>query len=274
MNRHSSLLSILGTGLCAVISGCGGSSSTDSLERFGLVGDIESVRTTINYGEGDEGSYLAEFSPKGLLTRVTNYAPDSSVFFSTKYEYDSKGRVTNIWEADMSGEEIGEYRYTYKGDFLSLCIHLGEANEEDCRWEHENDGKHIVKTVFYSEGALETISENTWDGMTRREVVKSPEDSLIGTAEYVYLSKDKPLRITSDNTDISIEYNEKGLPSKCVNVLLTTDGNLRWDPRIVQGEENIYKYEYDSKGNWIRRTEYLSKAGILSSDISRTITYR
>lgn len=274
MNRHQALLSILGAGLCFGLSGCGGASSADSLDRFGLAGDIESVRTTVNYGEGEEGCYLAEFSPKGLLTSITNYAPDSSVFFSTRYEYDAKGRVTNILEADMSGEETGEYRYTYKGDFLSLCIHLGEANEEDCRWEHENDGEHIVKTVFYSEGALESISESTWDGMTRREVVKSPEDSLIGTAEYVYLRKDKPVRITSDNTDISIEYNEKGLPYKCVNVLLTTDGNLRWDPRIVQDEENTYEYEYDSKGNWTRRKEYLSNAGILSSDISRTITYR
>ncbi len=274
MNRHQALSSILGAGLCVALSGCGGTSSADSLDRFGLAGDIESVRTTINNGEGEEGSYLAEFSPKGLLTSITNYAPDSTVFFSTRYEYDAKGRVTNIREADMSGEEIGEYRYTYKGDFLSLCIHLGEANEEDCRWEHENDGEHIVRTVFYSEGALETISENTWDGMTRREVVKSPEDSLIGTAEYVYLREDKPLRITSDNTDISIEYNEKGLPYKCVNVLLATDGNLRWDSRIVQDEENTYEYEYDSKGNWTRRKEYLSKAGILISDISRTITYR
>lgn len=274
MNRYTSLLSILSAGCCIALAGCTDNLQTKDLERFGLSGAIESVKTTVLQGDNYMDNYLAEFSPKGLLTSVTNFAPDSTILFSTTYRHDNKGRLTGITECDMDGDENGEYRYTYDGKFLSLCTHIGESSEEDCRWEHENDGKHITRTVFYSDGVLETISENSWEGMTRHETVKTQEDSLIGTAEYVYLKEDKPVSITSNDTAISIEYNEKGLPVKSVNALISTDGNLAWDPMMVQDEENIYEYEYDTQGNWIRRKEYIGKNKILRSDISRTITYR
>ena len=56
--------------------------------------------------------------------------------------------------------------------------------------------------------------------------------------------------VTKDFT-ISLTYNDKGHCVSIVNGQLFTTNSCYW----AKGESYTYDYEYDEKGNWVRRVD-------------------
>lgn len=274
MKKKAIYFFTLAAAAVTVLSGCSKRFSKSGLDKFGLEGNVSSIRVRPVQGVSGGENYLAEFDKNGKELRIVYYAPDSSSFGSTEYTYDKKGRLTEAGNYDPDGEYSGGYRYSYDGKFVRMCTMHSMEEEETARWVYENNGKHIVKSEFYSEGVLESTSVSSYDGMKRTETVTGADSTVIGTAEYVYLSEDKPIEIDSGDTHIKIEYNNKGLPERSVNVVLATDGSFLWDERVTAGNAAVYEYQYDGKGNWIRRKTSLSSTGETLSEMTREIRYR
>jgi hypothetical protein len=72
------------------------------------------------------------------------------------------------------------------------------------------------------------------------------------------------------DTKIKIEYNEKGLISHTFNATARTTNNW-W---VNDDNTDIYyEYEYDKKGNWIKRISYSDPSKQPKDIIERVIVY-
>ena len=114
----------------------------------------------------------------------------------------------------------------------------------------EWDGDRVTKDQFindYSDGGYRM---NEYNGNT---LVKSVEYDKNGkpTGEYTEYKNQKMMKIVKKDYTISLTYNDKGLCASIVNGQIFTTNLYYW----AKGESYIYDYEYDDKGNWIRKIE-------------------
>ncbi|WP_431109412.1 hypothetical protein [Winogradskyella poriferorum] len=199
-----------------------------------------------------------------------------------------------------------EYRYTNEdgktsytnGDLLELMIYVGENlkiqrvfTKEGKLFRERRYHKITTKLVngyqvpvkdgeFY----LSTITSYSYDDqmrITRKSTTKkrpNGEANGYSTTKYTYekVGNDLQVKITIDNhyadkTDKIITYNSAGHPTSVKYMYYPDKKSNRVNTDIYK-----YEYEYDSKGNWIKRKEFFldsNKNYKLSHTRSRKIFY-
>ena len=267
--------------LVSVVYGCSGSisgSKQTDLEKFGIgsqpVSKVKVVCDTI-YNRIPEDNYEAVFDASGNLSMLRALYTDGRTMNYESYVYDNEGRLDEILLLDQDSSLTGRYHYEYDGSFISKCTLYGMNNQDIQTWVHSNNGKQIVRTDFYQEGELQTVSKNKWSrkGKVRKETVTDDEDELVGESEYIYISSGKPVSITNDLVNLSITYDGNGLPTSSSDVFVSSKGDL-----IASEIENkdgspvifTYEYTYDPAGRWISRKATLQD-GTVYEILTRTI---
>ncbi len=267
--------------LVSVVSGCScnvtGSKQTD-LEKFGICSQpVSKVKVVCDtaYSRIIEDNYEAVFEESGNLSLLRTLFTDGSAMNYESYVYDTEGRLDEILLLDQDSSLTGRYHFEYDGGFISKCTLYGMNNQDIQTWVHSNNGKQIVRTDFYQEGELQTVSKNKWSqkGKVRKETVTDDEDELVGESKYIYLSPGKPVSITNDLVNLSITYDCNGLPTSSTDVFVSSKGDL-----IASEIENkdgspvifTYEYAYDLAGRWISRKATLQDGSIYEL-LTRTI---
>ena len=240
------------------------------LDKYGLNCIVKEVRVT---ADSLEFPYTALFNELGQITEVSMSNYDGSFRYRESYTYDDKHRVIEIRGVNAENEDEIRYEYEYDGRFMSICRIYGMNNNEMNRWEHENDGRHIVRTVYYNEGEQQYTTTRIFDGNSYKEESVSVEGDVLGRATIQFLTEEKPMRIDGDDIHIEIDYNEKGLPVRSLNILLSSICELHWGNRLDIFPERFYTYEYDKRGNWISRVEKTSPDGEAVAVLRREIVY-
>lgn len=218
--------------------------------------------------------WTAEFKRSGRLNKVTIFNFDGSEYSVRTYRYNSRKQLTAIYGVVQFGEKAMDYKYKYDGDFTSECRTFDHEGQEVYRWVFENDGQNIVRTEFYETDTLQFYGVRDYNGEHYTSKVYNPEGELISTTEVDFCQlEDKPTRIVSDNEDITIEYNEQGLPVMSRGTVVNSTGDLQHRSDLATYPCRYYSYEYDERGNWITRYERKAPDSPDAIIIKRTILY-
>lgn len=232
-------------------------------QRAGLLGRVQTVRleTTDISGEGgrlvERSRGLVEsnmFDSEGKQTEDAYYGADGSLIFKMDYAYDT------------AGGRIEKAVYDPHG-----------ALKEKESYTNDRGGSAISSSVYKADGALHSKSDSTYDdkGNKTEWLLYNARGALIDHWTYTYDpdgKKTEEARYYADGSlDARYVYRFDGgtLPTQLA----------KYNAAGVVVEEQKYDYEFDSKGNWTKKTTSKRMSGNDRSDFepaevaSRTITY-
>lgn len=232
------------------------------------------VRSVMVHASKGELDHLVTFDRDGHATAAEYYNEDGTFRYRNEYSYDAAGRVEEILLVNAAGESEERWEFKYDGEFVADCTISGMNNEHVHRWLHTNDGTNIVRTVYCQEDVPTYIITREYEGEICHETTCDAETGdTVGTALCSQFTKDKVLYIKSETTDLSVEYDEKGLPVKARNTSLDSECQILWEPSLMDEPERFFSYEFDARGNWTVRKEYSHPDSVEVAVISREIKY-
>lgn len=259
-------------------------------ERDGLIGPVQMIIE--ESGTQTEGAVIwkqaTTYDPTGSMTefKVASGKVGGQVETGkTIYERDSKGRITGsksfggdgvlqektLYAYDKSGNQIEQAIYDKDGNLKFKFVHAYDA-----------DGNRVETKSYLRDGSLKSKSIYTYDSKRNMNSMSSFKDctsdqrcKLAYRADNKYDERDHLAETVIYKAGGSLDerrahiYNVGGHEQEMI--VYNADGSIR--------EKEIYPYEYDSVGNWIKKTttKTVSKEGKLVPEpphiVKRTITY-
>jgi hypothetical protein len=265
--------------------------SRTSKDRSGLIGAVETIVT-------ESGTWLSgssvllearKFDEKGNVTEYKGTFYDAEIkerkgALTTTYELDSSGNPTAAMAFGISGElqETRRYVYDRRGNLVELALYDKNDNLKS-KQIHAYDHKgNIIETKFRGhDGSLVSIAVYAYDSNGNNTsmsfympCVSQQDCKLEHKTGYVYeRGKRIEARIYTPDGKLNersvFRYNPIGQEQE--TTVYNPDGSIR--------DKETYAYEYDSVGNWTKKTitNKVNKEGKLVLDppyvIKRTITY-
>ena len=215
-----------------------------TVEKFGEVIKGQAIDDTINYKYyfKKDGNYFKaelylgtmlvgvdklEFNNLEIPIQSNSYDSDGTLLFVRKIESNDKGKPSEV---------LG---YSDDGELKSKSL-----------YQYDDKGRLTVKQAFLldAEGSWVKISEIKKKYDRNGSLIEesfSQENTQISVCKYKINDKG-----FSSEADCIKLYYQEGAPDKGYN----NDRRERWS--------ELYEYEYDDKGNWIKRiTKSADKAG-------------
>lgn len=256
-----------------VVSSCGTEPAEhNDLTRFGLMCPVREIVVRSASPLDFNSNYDAEFNRRGQCTLLRYTDPEGNMECGERYVYSKDGTTATMTAFDKNNEDSGRFEYEFDGRFIRKYTVYNLNSQEVQRWENENDGKHIVETRFYQECDLENVTRNTFTGDDFVQVLLDSGLDTIAVGRGRMNHAGKLLYGKSEGLDISLEYDVRNLPVSSYNTLVDTKENLFWHEK-VDGTTARYEYEYDHKGNWIRRATFFGQESEPGEIITRKIRY-
>lgn len=199
-------------------------------------------------------------------------------------------RMDNFWAKEESGKIVRGDAYTNlgviekynpSGTILSAVYldSLGGTNPNLWSVQVEADGKIINKAMYYTRDTLRAYSKNTYAGnnLTEAKFFDPDNDTLLASVVYTYdqngnrikgqmfSSKNEPLQY------VEFIYSAEGFQEHMKRYSAQGKMTVLYDYINDNGNkvsehienfinktvtDNELKYEYDKKGNWIKRVYY------------------
>lgn len=202
-------------------------------------------------------------------------------------------RMNNFWATEENGKIVGGDIYTYpgrvekynsSGTILSYDDLYAEGRT---KWsvDVEAEGKIINKALYYVNDTLLGYTNNTYNGNNLTEVKLFIGDTLLRSVVYDYDQNGNCINwhVFEYNNELhnSVEliYNSEGFleqmkrydqgeVTRLNEYILNDNGDRISDhyERNGQMEDWEIKYEYDNKGNWIKRIYYRDNKPIWLSE--------
>ncbi len=183
------------------------------------------------YYNHSDGIYYDKYDAEGKPIEIMRYDNDGNLLSMLRREYNNWGllhkqkefdadnnlKSTTVWEYDENG--FYSDFYTLMPDGSKSIRHTFINNE---------DGKPIEQTIYTKEGEVE-------------KKILHKYDEHGSTIETKHLDANGIVQKVDTNT---IQYDEAG------NITLYNNRRWRHDKR-----QETRRYEYDSRGNWIKRVE-------------------
>ena len=251
-------------GMIVVMAICSCGKQQNDLTWQEASGNVKSIRTTgyeatEKFGEISEGDVLygtdvnslIEFNKDGYITEISNFNHSGNLSQKSVYVYNGDGKVTKINKYDGDGDEIGRIVYTYNDNKkVTKIVDYDKSGKVNYTQKMEWDGDKVTKNQFINEYSEGKYNMNEYKGST---LIKSVEYDKDGkhTGVYTEYENEKMTKIVTKDFTISLTYNDKGHCVSIVNGQLFTTNSCYW----AKGESYTYDYEYDEKGNWVRRIE-------------------
>jgi len=265
-------------------------SQTDKIES-GLIGAVRSIVT--ESGTWLPGSSVLlqgrKFDGKGNVTesKVAFYEAESKQSeggLTTIYENDANGNPRAAKSLTISGEmqETRRYLYDERANLIELTLYDKNDNlrSKDIH-AYDPKGNRIETKFFGHDGSLRSMAVYAYDSnrnMTSMSFYMpciSQQDCKLEhkTAHVFEQGKQIETRIYTADGKLgersTYAYNTNRQEKE--QIIYDPDGSIR--------EKETYSYEYDSVGNWIKKTtnKAVNKDGKLVPEppyiVKRTITY-
>lgn len=229
-------------------------------KKFFLFGPmVKDEKNCLVYRRFDKDGYLIESSFEGRveklsykynkLVRLDN--PSQSYIF----EYDEKGRIVS--------EKCDDYTTKYEYDESGKRVVVTKVNEIDNSKEVKelvyDDSERLLEEILYDDdGTVISIEKYEYDSYGNNVCIeqtypKCPEDYSKTVCDY-----DVHGRMTQ-----LIEYDYQGVEHMRATNKYNAKGDLRekdtlyipYDPAMNSFSRcQKFEYEYDEKGNWIKKT--------------------
>lgn len=232
-----------------------GKNNTAIIRRNGDNSEIDHVKMEFH---ADKLAKKTTLSAQNIPTETTAYIYDSKGnvieedFYLTSYTIQYK----NIYKYDKKNRQISEASYTA----------AGKKNFETIS---EYKGNNLTKKyTINAKGETEYSEDFTYDqkGNILTKLRYESIDKSTIQDKFMYDDKGNKVswQILKNNTPISGAQFSYDSHNNLTSVISTDDKN-----NVIDKRE--YTYEYDKKGNWIKKTSRINNTKLLSSE--RTITY-
>lgn len=229
----------------------------------GLHGNVKQV-TRITYeartdfqGVTSEGDLLERletiYNNKGWRKTMTYVTPEADVIFRSRFRHDGFGLVTVEQIVDNNENIIGRTFYSYDAQNV-----LKETWVEDA--DRQIESRTLVR--YDSQGRLVQRSLNDAAGNIFKREVFSYEGNNV-SKKLVFDCNGKKMQ------EWRYDYDENNQP------VSQTLYDYYENPQEPEMYITIFKYEYDSHGNWTRRTESQLVDGdpVMQYIVTREIEY-
>jgi len=206
--------------------------------------------------------------------------PTGDVKIRTVYQYDSKKnkKESLSYKEDGTLSSKSVYTFDVKGNLIETVMYGPQGSLGIRIVEKYDEKEKNTETISYKpDGSIYARYVNTYDekGHLKEKISYKADKSIDYKVIYTNDEKGRMTESLIYKADGSLDekrvysYNEKGYETK-VDVY-NADG--------LPHEKETYAYEFDSVGNWIKKTtkKWVSKKGKLEAEppyiVKRTITY-
>lgn len=223
---------------------CG--SAKNDLETLNLKEKVWKVKEYVYYGKEEFGEYktgskayghkLFEFNEDGNISVFQSLENDGDVYYQEDYIYGNEGVYSQI-------------RHLEDGDLTGKTVTSIE------------EGKIIREEYFDEDGELYSETKYTYDGDNiDTRFYKRKGTKTWSILEYEYSSGKITRQVLKDSNDLalriySFERNKYGDPIK-------ESTEIPKDTGEATVYFDTYEYEYDEKGNWIKKLHFRENGDI------------
>jgi hypothetical protein len=214
----------------------------------GLRGPVKSVHTEIQY--------LSEtpLTHGGTRSSLTTYNKNGNKLRTESYDFKNNLDLIEVY-GYLDGSRVSAYKIIQREYSLPVgTMRLPSNKKKDPRYEHRFEFKYDEKkrlteeTRFFSDGEILERSVYKYEGNQKEKLVYSENGSLVRRNLYILDDKGNVIEDTG----------------------FTRDGSVY--------AKRSYTYEFDSNGNWIKRTSsgnvVSKRPGLEPPSVHlRTITY-
>lgn len=246
-----------------------------------LKGKVKSFTLLENYRYKKEGT----FTEWGILN-------------NKKYTFDNAGRYTEYVELTKTGSLYYKIKYTYQTKEKKATISYFDKDEKPTvkkLWSYNSKGQIIEMLDYTKDNKADWRYVYTYNTNGNRVMMESlrPDSTLYSKTTYRFDAKGNETGYLLEtpgyaNSSRKYSYDEKGNKTEEIWLdgknevvfrfvrLYDANGNvteeLKYKGPDKQVDKTTWKFEYDTKGNWIKRTQYTSD-GVEFDIAERTITY-
>jgi hypothetical protein len=215
-----------------------------------VLNEDNKVTKETSYADDVKGKYSQNTYKNGLLIEATYYKADETPIGTQSFTYDDNGNKLTSDAIDKDGKPIQKLELTYTKDNKVASTKNSRKGKlvYSAKYEYLNE----------KEEKIITLNTKTEEETIMHYSIKTHDDNK-NILSIIMYTPDGTVKSTS-----SYEYNKQG------------DQTLT--KRVIAGKEEKdysqmrYEYDYDEKGNWIQKIEYL-KNGESSNVTKREIEY-
>lgn len=244
---------------------------TEDYEKYTLAVPAASIRVVADNGD----YYVVDFNKSGRIEKRQYFSADGRLNAKSVYKY-REGKLEELQSYDSDGQMGTRQIYVYEGDTLRETSVRGMNNQALYKWTYEAGDDDTTIITYSQEDEPVFYAVRHIDGLEcYDETFNSEDGSLMGVARNVFFDRidGKVALVDADEMHLSIDYDKNGLPVHCQNTLVTSEGNIAWDPSLDENTERWYRYDFDSRGNWIERKEYCHPDDVEVATLHRIIRY-
>lgn len=221
------------------------------------------------------------------------------ILYNKKYSFDNTGRYTEYTELTPKGDLSYKIKYVYNAKEKTATVSYFNKEEKPTTkqiWTYNNSGQLTQMQYYSKENKADWRYIYTYNTNGNRVMMESykPDSTLYSKTTYTFDDKGNETgyllqtkgyansseKYTWDNNGNKTE--ERWLDGKNEitfrHVYVYDDNGNVIDEQVFKGQDKnflskaTYKYEYDAKGNWIKRTKF-STDGIEFDIAERKIVY-
>lgn len=184
------------------------------------------------------------YDENGNVKEEDSYLKTESIQFKNIYEYDENGNVTSISRYNKDGGIEYITNSKYDGDKLisKETIDGDKKLGRVQKFTYDNKGNLIIECLKDGDEGIEHVTEYHYDNNGNKlGMVVKQDGNIVYKAGYSY----------DDHNSM-------------------TEFNVADDKNAVK-DSKFYRYEYDDKGNWTKKT--ISINGVETFVVERIITY-
>lgn len=239
---------------------------TNDCAKFGLSQNVQSVKVLtykakenfdkFEKGELEEkGHYCAVFDKNGCLSEISSFYSTGKQISKTRYEYKDDKRYKEMfyYEGKLSSTKI----YEYDGKHMRSKSDVdNDQDNETMKFEYIYNGEDMTEFVRYENDVKKAIFKcKVIDNQT--EIIEYDLNGKPAGHHRIeeYDECGRLTKMTYEGITCEAKYNEKGLPIYLKNFDIRNDGTVNMS-LYLKNEIHTYEYEYDEKGNWIKRVKY------------------
>lgn len=245
-----------------------------------LKGKVKSITHLENYRYQKDGKYT-----------------EWGILYNKKYTFDNTGRYTEYTELTSTGALSYKIKYAYNAKEKKATVSYFDKDEKPTIkkiWSYTNSGQLAQIQEYNKENRADWRYVYTYNNNGNRVLMESyrPDSTLYSKTTYSFDAKGNETGYLLQtpgyaNSGRSYIYDDKGNRTEetWLNGKNEADfrfvnkydayGNMTEQQKYRQGklsDTTTWKYEYDSKGNWTKRTQY-SSDGVEFDIAERKIEY-
>ncbi len=244
-----------------------------------------------------------EFDQRGNAVKRTDYNRDGSMVQTIVYSYDTEGRSTGYEDFTPGLNAPRKHIYVLASDGkrseYKIIQPTGSAADEKYLYKYDANGNRTGEELYHKT-SLVSRNENTYDAQGRliSQIIYNPDNSVAARIQNSFAADGKPLERVRHDGDlltyrVRYKYDDKGrLIERDVAgsfVDMYSDAEVYPTGKVVysykgkdQPKEAVtynpdgsfrdkVEFDYDSQGNWKKRTR---KVRIAGKEVKQQIEYR